>query len=137
MAAHQVLDQIRREIIESGRDARYRLGAYVFVLSGLEFCMTQIGEKRHVTGQELSVGLLTFAHRQFGPLVKSVFDYWGIEATDDFGYIVYNMIDIGVMSRQSGDRLEDFFGVADVGAFFRGQESFEIDHDFIKKIKGA
>jgi uncharacterized repeat protein (TIGR04138 family) len=137
MASNQVLDRIRCEIIERGRDTRYRLGAYLFVLDGLEFYLTQLGEKRHVTGQELSLGLLKFAHKQFGPLARSVCNYWGITATDDFGHIVYNLIGIGVMNKQPQDRLEDFFGVTDIGRYFAGQDDFEVDKNFIKKIKGT
>jgi uncharacterized repeat protein (TIGR04138 family) len=137
MASNQVFEKIRREIIESGRDTRYKLSAYLFVLSGLEFYLTQLGEKRHVKGQELSMGLLTFAHKQFGPLARSVFTYWGINSSDDLGYIVYNLIGIGVMSKQPNDRIEDFFNVTDISQFFAQQESFEVDKNFIKRIKGA
>ena len=137
MASNQIFERIRREIIESGRDARYKLGAYLFALSGLEFYLTQLGEKRHVKGQELSIGLLTFAHKQFGPLARTVFRYWGINASDDIGYIIYNLIGIGIMSKQPDDRLEDFFNVTDLDRFFTEHDSFEVDKNYIKRIKGA
>lgn len=137
MASNQVLEQILREIIESGRDTRYRLGAYLFVLNGLEFYLTCLGEKRHVKGQELSMGFLEFAHKQFGPLALSVFRFWGITATDDFGHIVYNLIDIGIMGKQPDDRIEDFFKVTDIDKYFAGQDDFTVDENFIKTIKGA
>ena len=137
MASNQVLDKIRHEIIENGHDIRYRLGAYLFVLNGLEFYLTQLGEKRHVNGRELSLGLLNFAHKQFGPLARNVFSYWGIKTTDDFGYIVYNLIGIGVMSKQPEDRLEDFFSVIALDKYFAEQDSYEVDKNYIKKIKGA
>jgi uncharacterized repeat protein (TIGR04138 family) len=137
MASSQIFEKIRREIIDAGRDTRYRLGAYLFVLSGLEFYLTQLGEKRHVKGQELAVGLLTFGHKQFGPLARTVFRYWGINATDDFGHIVYNLISIGIMSKQPEDRLEDFFSVTDIDRFLATQDNFEIDANYIKRIKGA
>jgi uncharacterized repeat protein (TIGR04138 family) len=137
MASNQIFDKIRREIIEAGRDSRYKLGAYLFTLSGLEFYLTQLGEKRHVRGQELSIGLLTFAHKQFGPFARSVFRHWGINASDDIGNIVYNLIGIGVMSKQPDDRIEDFHKVTDFDKFFKQQENFEVDKNFIKRIKGA
>jgi uncharacterized repeat protein (TIGR04138 family) len=137
MAQNQILHKIKHEIIESGRDTRYTIGAYLFVLSGLEFYLTHLGEKRHVTGQELSLGLLDFAHKQFGPLSRSVFSHWGINATDDLGYIVYNLIGIGVMSRQPEDKLDDFFRVTDIDQFFKSRENYEVDKKFIKRINGA
>jgi uncharacterized repeat protein (TIGR04138 family) len=137
MASNQVLEKIRLEIIENRHDTRYRLEAYLFVINGLEFYLTQLGEKRHVNGRELSMGLLTFAHKQFGPLARSVFSYWGINTTDDFGHIVYNLIGIGLMSKQPEDRLEDFFGVTAIDKYFAEQDSYEVDKNYIKKIKGA
>ena len=132
-----IVEKIRDEIIESGIDDRYKTGAYEFVLNGLDFYISKIGEKRHVSGQELSMGLLAFSHKQHGLMAKSVLANWGIRTTDDFGYIVYNMINIGLMSKQPNDALDDFFDVMDVDSFFDSVDCFEIDKNFIKKIKGA
>jgi len=133
----QIIEKVRNEIIEGGVDDRYKTGAYEFVLNGLDFYISKIGEKRHVTGQELSMGLLSFANKQFGLMAKSVLNNWGIEATDDFGYIVYNMIKVGLMSKQPGDSLDDFFDVMDTNSFFDSVDCFEIDKSFIKRVKGA
>lgn len=137
MPSAQIMDKIREEILESGLDDRYKLGAYEFVLNGLDFFLSKIGEKRHVSGQELSVGLLSFAEKQYGPLAKSVLENWGIHETDDFGYIVYNMINVGLMSRQPEDSLDDFFNVTDLASYFEKPEWFQIDKGHIKRIKGA
>ena len=133
----QVIEKVRTEIIESGFDNRYKTGAYEFVLNGLDFYISKIGEKRHVSGQELSMGLLSFAHKQFGLMARSVLAYWGVEATDDFGYIVYNMIKVGLMSKQPDDSLDDFFDVMDANSFFDSVDCFEMDKSFIKRVKGA
>jgi len=133
MSLYEASERIRKEIIESGMDDRYKIGAYEFVLSGLNFYISKIGEKRHVGGRELSKGLLMFASKQYGPMAKSVFDYWGLATTDDLGYIVYNMIRIGLMNKKPWDSLDDFLDVADVSAFFRESDGFEIDRAFISK----
>ncbi|MFP4681583.1 MAG: Minf_1886 family protein [Chitinispirillaceae bacterium] len=137
MPSAQIVDKIREEILESGFDDRYKLGAYEFVLNGLDFFLSKLGEKRHVSGQELSLGLLSFAEKQYGPLAKSVLDRWGITQTEDFGYIVYNMISVGMMSKQPEDSLDDFFGVTELDSYFEGHDYFEIDRSYIKRIKGA
>lgn len=137
MATSQILEKIRGELIDSGRDTRYRLGGYEFVLNGMEFYLTSIGEKRHVSGQELSRGLLLFAQKQFGPLARTVLCFWGINSTEDFGNIVYNMIDIGIMSKQPDDSLEHFHDVLDIHQFFDQQEYYTIDKESIKRLKGA
>jgi uncharacterized repeat protein (TIGR04138 family) len=137
MPSNQILDRIRQEIIESGRDTRYKLSAYEFVLNGLEFYLAHLGEKRHVTGQEFSTGLLLFAQRQFGPLALNVLNTWGITGTIDLGNIVYNLIDIGLMSKQPEDSLDHFYNVTDFCDFFREQDCYLIDRELIKRIKGA
>lgn len=137
MSTLQVIEKIKQEIIDSGKDNRYHLGAYDFVLNGLEFYITSLGEKRHVSGHELAKGLLFFAYKQFGLMAPDVLDFWGIRKTDDFGFVVYNMIEIGVMSRQPDDSVEHFFDVIEFDTFFKSQKYHEIDKDFIKKIKGA
>ncbi len=136
MTTPQVMKKIENEIVAE-KDMRYKIQAYSFVLSGLEFYLNSLGEKRHVSGQELSKGLLLFALKQFGLMARDVLRNWGITKTDDFGHMVYNMIEIGVMSRQPDDAVEHFFNVVDFDAFFAVQSYFEIDKDFIKKIKGA
>ncbi len=137
MNPNQILDRIRKEIIDSGRDTRYKPGAYAFVLNGLEFYLAKLGEKRHVTGQELSKGLAEFAHKQFGPLAWDVLSGWGIQATDDFGYLVYNLIDIGLLSKRESDSINDFAKVFDLKAYFSGRDPFIIDPKTIAGIRGA
>ena len=137
MAPDQALERIRREIILTGRDTRYRIEAYAFVLNGLEFFLTKIGEKRHVSGQEFARALVDFAVKQFGPLAHRVLADWGVHATSDFGYIVYNLIDISMMSKQEGDSLEDFFDVVDIKEYCEAQDPFVIDGQYIRSIRGA
>ncbi len=133
----QALDKIREEIILSGRDTRYKLEAYGYVLRGLNFYHTKSGEKRHFTGQELAKGLIEFAHKQFGLLTHAVLQNWGIQTTDDLGYIVYNLIDIHLIRKQESDSLEDFFNVFDIKEYLDKQDCCEIDTAYIKSIKGA
>ncbi|NLW32214.1 MAG: hypothetical protein GXY77_12255 [Fibrobacter sp.] len=137
MASIQNLNRIREELIESGKDDRYKIGGYDFVLNGLEFYLAKIGEKRHVSGHELSLGLLLFAQKQFGPLAEKVLEYWRIKKSDDFGNIVYNLISIGIMSKKPEDKIEDFYDVVSFQDYFERQENFDIDPEFIKRIKGA
>ena len=137
MTSHQALERIRAELIDNGRDTRYALGGYAFVLNGLEFYLMKIGEKRHVSGQEFSRGLAEFAAKQFGPLAGDVLGHWGIRSTDDFGYIVYNLIDVGFMVKQEGDSVSDLYNVFDLEEYFRQYDPFHIDRAYIREIRGA
>jgi uncharacterized repeat protein (TIGR04138 family) len=132
-----VFDQIKKEIIESGSDTRYRLEAYGFVLMGMEFFISKMEERRHVTGQELSAGLADYASHRYGQFARHVLGRWGIAATDDFGHIVYNLIGIGIMSKQPSDKEEDFFNVFNLGEYLDKKDCFIIDPEFIRSIPGA
>ncbi len=137
MALQKVLDRVREEIIEAGRDNRYALNAYGFVLDGLEYCRAALGRRRHVTGQELSRSLAEFAAKQFGPMACTVLKSCGVHATEDFGYIVYNLIDIKVLRKQESDTLRDFFAVLDLQEYLAGQEYFVVDREEVRRISGA
>jgi uncharacterized repeat protein (TIGR04138 family) len=97
-------------------DGRFDRRAYDFVRQGLDHTVKEIrkqeGEKgqkpRHVSGQELAHGLRTFALEQYGPLAKTVLNSWGVKATQDFGDIVFNLIEYHVFSKTDSDRREDF-----------------------------
>lgn len=105
------------EQIDTIADAhpRYRRQSFLFIHSALyhtvrrleKECLESSGS-RHVTGQELSWGIADYAREQYGPLARSVFEHWGIHTTRDFGEIVYCLIDHGLMSKTSEDRLEHF-----------------------------
>jgi uncharacterized repeat protein (TIGR04138 family) len=137
MSSNQIVERIWKEFISSGRDIRYHIGAYAFVLNGIEFYLTSIGEKRHVTGQELSHGLLLFAHKQFGLIAPTVLHYWGIFKTQDFGNIVYNMIEMGILTKQPDDSIDHFNDITAIDEFFGHQNCFKIERTAIKKLKVA
>jgi uncharacterized repeat protein (TIGR04138 family) len=115
----QALDQIRE------KDPRYTRDAYLFLREALDHTQKSVktpresrsgrGEKpaeglpiRHVTGQELLDGIRTYALEQFGPMVLTVFEDWGIRSCADFGEIVFNMVEIGLLAKTDKDTREDF-----------------------------
>lgn len=73
---------------------------------------------RHVDGRQLSVGLRDFAIRRYGILAPEVLRSWNINRTDDFGRIVYAMIDGKELYKSDEDRIEDFFAVYEFGEAF-------------------
>lgn len=100
------------------QDPRYRAEAYFFVLTALEETLQALGERRHLTGQELCEGIRRLAVREFGLMARTVLEFWGCQTTRDFGNIVYNLIDAGLMSKTEQDRIEDFDDVYDFGQAF-------------------
>src|SRR5262249_30651622 len=93
------------------RGDSYAERAYLFVLASIEFLQGKLPERRHVTGAELTLACRDFAHEQFGLMARSVLDHWGVRGTEDFGRIVYSLVEVGVLVTQPGDKVEDFHGV--------------------------
>ena len=103
------------------RDGRYERDAYLFLRDALDFTVKEAqrgpaganpptGAGRHVTGQELLDGVRRYSLEQFGPLVTTVLGTWRVTATDDFGRMVFNLIDANIFGRTDRDTLDDFRG---------------------------
>ena len=105
-------------------DPRYHRDAYHFVREGLDYTQQQIskdeeGKVRHVSGQELLVGLRGYALEQFGPMALMVLTEWGIWRCEDFGEMVFNMVEHELLARTEDDSREDFKGGYDFLDAFR------------------
>ena len=81
---------------------------------------------RHLTGRELCEAIRRYALDQFGFMAKTVLNNWGVHNTGDFGNIVFNLIEIGEMSKTKDDRREDFNDVFDFEADLRQEFRIEI-----------
>jgi uncharacterized repeat protein (TIGR04138 family) len=110
----------------------YPQEAYQFVREGLQHTVKMTygedasqasnikpGAEPHVSGQQLCLGLRDYALLRYGFMARTVLERWGIRRTDDFGRIVFAMIDAGLMRKSDEDCPEDFQGV------FEFDEGFE------------
>jgi uncharacterized repeat protein (TIGR04138 family) len=107
---------------------RYAYEAYEFMFQALNFTQKMLGREppedvaesgaagpqHHVSGQELLEGIRVLALREFGFLARTVFHSWGIDRTDDFGELVFNLVEAELMSKTNEDNREDFRGVYDL-----------------------
>ncbi len=105
MTNAEILERITKI---SDQDTRYRKEAYLFILVALEYTLSKLDVRRHLTGQELSKGIAEFARDQYGLMAKLVLDTWGIRTTLDFGEIVYLLIEHGLLSKTDKDSKKDF-----------------------------
>jgi uncharacterized repeat protein (TIGR04138 family) len=102
------ISQLRR------RDRRYSRNSYYFVLDALDFTIETLGRDqltgacRHVGGKEMLEGIRELAAEQFGPMATVVLERWGIHTTEDVGEVVFNLIEIGLLSRRPSDSRLDF-----------------------------
>jgi len=109
-----------KEILKS--DNRYRMEAYIFVLDAVSYSQKLLPKKRHISGRELLSTLRKLGFRLYGKFTKEVFNSWGIHSTLDFGYIVFNLVDVGLLGKQPSDSLDDFRDVFDFDAGFSNYE---------------
>ena len=110
------------------RDPRYAYEAYVFVFQAIDHTLKLLGRslpdettdahdpRFHLTGRQLVEGLCDFARQEFGLMAPAVFRLWGVRRTDDFGEIVFNLIDADLMSRTAEDSRADFHALFDLDA---------------------
>ena len=108
------------EALESvvASDPRYQRDGYIFLRDALDFTTKQHKKVkgvsvRHVSGPELLDGVRQYALKEFGPMVMTVFDSWGIRSSEDIGHMVFNLIGAGVFGKTEQDSIDDFKNVYD------------------------
>lgn len=105
------------------KDPRYAADAYRFLQVALTDAVSlqrkeTRGEDRHVSGAELLEAFRKRALKEYGPMVMTVFEEWGIACCEDVGELVFNLIEIGAFGKSERDRREDFVGVYDFNDVF-------------------
>jgi uncharacterized repeat protein (TIGR04138 family) len=92
------------------RDPRYTAAAYFFVREALDHSVRELEAPRHISGQELLAGIREYALSEYGPVAKRVLGEWGINECIDFGHIVFNLVNEGLLGKTDDDSIEDFSG---------------------------
>lgn len=126
-----------KPLIQIAEAAGYPVDAFLFVQRGLDFTVKrihgndpdptpyadededEIPQSRHVSGQQLCMGLRDFAKREYGLLARGVLARWNILQSEDFGRIVFAMVDGGMMHKTDEDTIQDFIDV------FQFDEAFD------------
>lgn len=127
------------DLITLARSTKYPMDGFTFVQRGLEFTVNRVhgrshsgggaaqtepatqpstgseieNASMHVTGRDLCHGLRDFAIEQYGLMARTVLRRWNIQSTDDFGAIVFAMVEAGLMHKTDDDALDDFADVFD------------------------
>jgi uncharacterized repeat protein (TIGR04138 family) len=90
------------------KDPRYKVEAYDFVLKALNYTQSKLNRQGHISGRELLQGIREYGLQCFGLMARTVFENWGVGKTEDFGNIVFNMVDAGLLTKTEKDSIEDF-----------------------------
>ncbi|HBN78293.1 MAG TPA: hypothetical protein DD473_21265 [Planctomycetaceae bacterium] len=99
----------------------YHRNAYEFVFDALRYTQDMLdrdrlidgmtGDSAHISGTELLEGIRLLALERYGLLTQTVFRNWGVRSTEDFGRIVFDLIERGEMKKTERDQLSDFVEV--------------------------
>lgn len=125
------------ELADAVARTRYPLDAFLFVQRGLDHTVRAIhGEpdddesllledpaqsSRHVSGAQLCEGLREYTLQQYGLMSATVLRHWGICRCEDFGKIVFAMVESGMMHKTEGDTIHDFENLFDFREAFGPQ----------------
>ena len=120
------VEQVLETIV--AKDTRYPHEAYYFVREALDVAQRKFAKSggksakdkpAHVSGQQLLEGIRAHALEQFGPLTLMVLEEWGIHRGEDFGEIVFNMVESSLLGKTENDSRDDFKGGYDFFEAFR------------------
>jgi uncharacterized repeat protein (TIGR04138 family) len=106
-------------------DDRYDREAYLFLRDALEDTTKRRRKSRKeeptdVAAPELLDGFRHYALKEYGPMARTVLDYWGVRSTADVGNLVFNLVDAHVFSKTDRDTAEAFADVFDFDTAFDG-----------------
>lgn len=106
------------------RDGRFSIQAYLFLFESLDTAIQLAGKgqaegpDRHITGQDLLMGMRSFGERSFGPMAAQVWRSWGVHETLDWGRIVFLLVEQGLLAKRDEDHIDDFRAGFDFDAAF-------------------
>lgn len=107
-------------------DERFAADAYYFLRDALDHTQNKIKKEKtsgkqpqHVSGEQLLEGVRDLALEQFGPMALTVMHDWGLTRCEDFGEIVFNMVDHKLLSKTKEDTRADFKSIYDFEEAFR------------------
>ena len=116
-----VVDELR------SRGSRYAREAYAFVVAALNETVRALpderladAQRRHLSGQELTLGVIALARREFGGMAPTVFREWRVERTEDIGAIVFELVEARQLSARPEDVPGDFVTGIDLPAALAG-----------------
>lgn len=112
------------KLLSAVEQTKYPLDAFLFLQNGLDRTVHHIHgdddpdqdetappKKRHISGEELCCGLRDYAIEQYGLMARTVLQRWGIHSCEDFGRIVFALVDAELMLKTDEDTIDNFIDV--------------------------
>lgn len=100
----------RRQIIRNfcERSGKYTPDAYEFVTTGVIEQVQAMEEPRHLSALEVLQNLRDQLLENFGLLAPAVLKEWNIRQASDIGEIVFDLIEMQILSASEDDKRSDF-----------------------------
>jgi uncharacterized repeat protein (TIGR04138 family) len=93
----------------ANEDPRYAREAFFFVRDGVDRAVTSLSRSsRHVTAKELLDALRSLALERYDLTARKQLRSWGLTCCEDFGEIVFTLIEHGIFGSRPEDKKEDF-----------------------------
>lgn len=101
-------------------DPRYDREAYVFLRQALDFChkseikagkkarLVEKAGENHISVAQLLDGIRQYALQEYGPMAMMVLNSWGVKSCEDFGEVVFKMVEHRLLSVTEQDTREEF-----------------------------
>jgi uncharacterized repeat protein (TIGR04138 family) len=90
-------------------DSRFATEAFSFVRDGVYSAVASIARSTgHVTARELLDRLRSLAIERYGCATQATLESWGVTSCEDFGEIVFALIEKGFLAKSPEDKKEDF-----------------------------
>lgn len=115
VTAHQLVDILHGSGLRdpfgevAASHPSYSKDAFYFVRDGVDAAVNSLGRKsRHVSARQLLDALKRLAIERYGNDAREQLRSWGVTRCEDFGEIVFTLIDCGLFGKQPEDKKEDF-----------------------------
>ena len=112
---HDALQSILAEHPEYSPDAYRFLYLATNPTAGAVHDTLEARPPRHLSAREYHAAVCNLALKEFGPMARSVFNFWGLKTTQDIANATYYLIDAGIFSKQRHETKEDFLPLPDLG----------------------
>ncbi|MBR2357338.1 MAG: hypothetical protein IKA65_04865 [Lentisphaeria bacterium] len=105
----QNMSETRRKINEFyERSGKYAPDAYEFVTGAVIEQVNRLDPPRHLSALEVLQGLKKQLADEFGILTALILESWNIQSASDIGEIVFDLINLQILSASAEDKRSDF-----------------------------
>ena len=101
--------------------------AYRFLMRALGHTFEMVGEKRHVTGRELTEGFKDLLRKECGSMSPWLLMHWGVISSMHIGRMVFDLIELNMLAKRDEDTIDDFRDRMNVAADFPENENITLD----------